>query len=197
MNLPPEDAELFFRLFFGLLAYTNRILQLTANRETAEEVRKLGTRGVLPIRNALYQHPKIFDEYIAENPERLSNQELDLIASWKHHITGNLYLMRYLKKYAVFLSTENPSHLYGVLGLHDSIADLLHQEPPPVLLKTALLPFKDKIICDGLIEDSPATFVLSAIPSLGIAAKDHIQNLILPRVCVGLLASTKPAGEPD
>jgi hypothetical protein len=154
MNLAPEDAQLFFKLFLALLAYTNRQLNVVENVSTVGDIHKLGPTGTastMKIRDALYAHPKLFDQFIADNPDGFSSEELSLIASWKHHISGEFYLMRYLKKYAVFMHAKKSDHLYGVLGLFDPIEVLVRGQPLPVLLKATLLPFKDQIIYDGLV----------------------------------------------
>ena len=154
MNLAPEDARLFFKLFLALLAYTNRQLKVVENVSTIDDIRKLGQAGtasIMKIHDALYAHPKLFDQFIADNPDGFSPEELNLIASWKHRISGEFYLMRYLKKYAVFMPAKKSDHLYGVLGLFDPIEVVVRGQPLPVLLKATLLPLKGQIIYDGLV----------------------------------------------
>lgn len=49
MNLPGEETQLFFRLFFGLLAYANRTLKVVPKLETADDIRRLGSQRVVEI----------------------------------------------------------------------------------------------------------------------------------------------------
>ena len=121
MNLSPDDARLFFRLFLPLLVYTNRQLNVVPNVSTVQEITEIGTAGVAKIRAALYAHPRLLDQFVAENPEGFTADELQLIASWKHRVSGDFYLMRYLKKYVVFMPAKKADHLYGVMGLFDPI----------------------------------------------------------------------------
>ena len=161
MNLASEDAQLFFKLFLNLFAYTNHQRQVVENVATVGDIHKLGKAGtasIMKIRDALYAHPKILDQFVEENPEHFSPEELDIAASWKHHVSGEFYLMRYLKKYAVFMPSKKPDHLYGVLGLYDPIEAVVRGLPLPVLLKTTLLPFKGQIIYDGLVEPYSVLF---------------------------------------
>ncbi len=158
MNISPEEAQLFFKLFFALLAYTNRQLQVFPDVSTPEAVRKVGSQKVVKIRDALYGHHKLFDQFVAENPDGFSPEELALVASWKHHLTGDFYLIRYLKKYAVFMSSGEPTYLYGVLGLYDPIENVVPPQALPILLKTTLLPFKGQIIYDGLVQSYSIMF---------------------------------------
>ena len=154
MNLATEDARLFFKLFLALLAHTNRQLNVVENVSTVSDIHKLGQAGTastMKIRDALYAHSKFFDQFVAENPDGFVPEELNLIASWKHRISGEFYLMRYLRKYAVFMPAKKSDHLYGVLGLFDPIEVVVRGQPLPVLLKATLLPFKGQIIYDGLV----------------------------------------------
>jgi hypothetical protein len=150
MNLSIEDAQLFFKLFFALLAYANRELKIVPNVSKAGDIPKAGAEGAASIRDALYKQPKLIERFVAENPEGLSSEELATIETWKHRISGDFYVMRYLKKYAVFMPMKKTEHLYGVLGLYDSFDTVFRGQPLPVALKATLLPFKGQIIYDGI-----------------------------------------------
>lgn len=158
MQLAPAEAQLFFKLFFGLLAYANRQLRVAPNLHTADDVRKIGSAHVIKIRNALYAHPNLIGRFVAENPEQFTPEELNLVAGWQHRVSGDLYLMRYLKRYAVLMPAKKAKHLYGVLGLYDSFDVMVRGQPLPVLFKTTLLPFKGQIIYDGLLETYSISF---------------------------------------
>ena len=151
MNLSTQDAQLFFKLFLTILAYTNRQLKLVPDVSKPTDLHNLGVERTSKIRDALYAHPDLFDRFIAENPEGFTSEELNIIASWKHRIPGEFYLIRYLKKYAVFMPSKKAAHLYGVLGLFDPIEVVVRGQPLPVLLITTLLPFKGQIIYDGIV----------------------------------------------
>ena len=58
-------------------------------------------------------------------------------------------VLKYYQKYASFLSIENKNY-YGVLALTDDFNKLLLGKPP-VMIETSLLPYKGKIVWDGLI----------------------------------------------
>lgn len=161
MNLASEDAQLFFKLFLALLAYTNRQRQVVENVVTIGDIHKLGKAGtasIMKIRDALYADSQLLVRFIKENPEHFTPEELDIIASWKYRVSDEFYLMRYLKKYAVFMPAKKSDHLYGVLGLYDPIEVVVRNQPLPVLLKTTLLPFKGQIIYDGLVEPYSVLF---------------------------------------
>ncbi len=206
MNLATEDARLFFKLFLALLAYTNRQLNVVKNVSTVSDIHKLGKAGTastMKIRDALYAHPKLFDQFIAENPDGFTPEELNLIASWKHRISDEFYLMRYLKKYAVFIPAKKSDHLYGVLGLFDPIEVVVRGQPLPVLLKATLLPFKGQIIYDGLVAPYTVLFGKGIRTDLDnifrrLKAKEGIVEQFVdadgkPQIRTSLKTPTKPA----
>ena len=158
MNLATEDARLFFKLFFALLAYTNRQLKITPKVSAPSDIPKAGGDALMKIRDALYADSELLVRFVGENPEHFTPEELDIVASWKHRVSGEFYLMRHLKKYAVFMPSKKSDHLYGVLGLYDPIEAVVRDQPLPVLLKTTLLPFKGQIIYDGLVEPYSVLF---------------------------------------
>ena len=90
----------------------------------------------------------LIDAFVSENPFRLSEDELEIVRSWKDLVAGEFYVYRCLKKYTVFLTTGEPVVAYGVLSLTDSFEDLIGHRLPH-LCKTVLLPFKGRIVYDG------------------------------------------------
>src|SRR5207247_3119757 len=62
---------------------------------------------------------------------------------------GKFFVLRNLKKYTVFLAEKAPV-AYGVVALTEPFEDLIGSDLP-IWAETVLLPFKDKIIYDGLL----------------------------------------------
>jgi len=54
-----------------------------------------------------------------------------------------------LEKYTILIGKQ--SQVYGVLGVQDSLADILGARPLPIMVEAVLLPFKGQIIYDGLL----------------------------------------------
>ena len=68
--------------------------------------RKSASRSVTPCQCTL----DLIESFVDENPAHLSDDELDIVRSWRHLVHGKFYVFRELKKYTVFLSTDQPSH---------------------------------------------------------------------------------------
>ncbi len=149
-TLSVADAALFIRLQIALLVYANQRLGLVPEVDSEEAFRASSMEDKLKIRDALYANPRVIDSFVAENPARIPPDELTLVAAWKQAVVGTFYIFRYLKRYAVFLDDKEPPKAYGVLGITDEI-EALFMRNPPIMVKTVLLPWRDKIVYDGLV----------------------------------------------
>jgi len=151
MNLSAEEIQLFYKLRFALLAYVNRHLNVIPHVTTAGQIGRQPVEQVAGLRNALLAHPELLERFVAENLEQLPEQELAIVASWRYHLTGDFYIIRYLKSYTVFMNAKGEGHLYGVLGLMDPLEVVLGGVPLPIMVTATLLPFGDRIIYDGIL----------------------------------------------
>jgi len=158
MNLPTEDTQLFYKLRLSLLAYANQHLKVIPQATTAEKVSKQPIEQLAKLCDALYAKPDLLERFVAENPERFSPQELTIVASWRHRVSGDFYIMRHLKPYTVFMSGRGTPHLYGVLGLYDPLEAVAGGAPLPILVQATLLPFRDRIVYDGILNFYRITF---------------------------------------
>ena len=111
----------------------------------------------LKVRDALLGHTDLIQSFVDENPAHLSEDELDIVRSWRHLVHGRFYVFRELKKYTVFLSTTSPAIAYGVLALSQPFEELIGPYLP-VLTQTVLLPFKGMIVYDGLMSSYNISF---------------------------------------
>jgi hypothetical protein len=148
MILSAEDAAQFFRLMWGLQFFVSQERQLLPNVTALEEFVTLRTTAKVKVRDALWEKPELIDAYVERNADGLSAEELNIILQWKRYIAGKFSIYRYLKEYAIFMGD---SQVYGVLGLYDRFEDVLSGRPLPIFVETVLLPYKGKIVYDGLL----------------------------------------------
>ena len=151
MLLDPPDVELFFRLHHTLMFFVNERLKVfPGNLARPEEFATLLPEALVQVRDALIKQPDLIDSFVAGNPAHLSKDDLDIVRSWRHFVAGQFYVFRELKNHAVFLSMTSTPVAYGVLALSQSFEKVVGPNLP-VLTKTVLLPFKGKIVYDGLM----------------------------------------------
>jgi len=149
MKLSKEEANLFYKLIWALLFYTNQ--KHPVIKELKEPMFKnRPPADIISLHEKLFSHLELIDSFVDENPFGFTQEELEIIKSWKHFIKSNFLIMAYLKAYTVFLTIKREQKVYGVLGLHDRIRDVI---PPfvPQYVETILLPFRGKIVYCGFI----------------------------------------------
>ena len=155
MLLPPEDARLFFKLMPALQVFGNQRLNLVKNLKDTEQYKKISNEQRLKLRDAVYAKPEIIAAFVKENPFDFPQDELEIVAGWKNFIAGDFFIERILKKYTIFILNEK---VYGVLGLFEPVDHVLGGRPLPVYVKAVLLPFKGRIIYDGLLQSYSVYF---------------------------------------
>ncbi len=124
MKLSPAEVALYYKLMWPLQFYVNQKLNILPDVDSLEVyVEYYDSEDKLPVRNALYENPKLIEAFISENPAPLSEAELAIVQSWKNFVAGDFYVDRFLKKGAIFITAGEPSPVYVVLGLTDSLKD--------------------------------------------------------------------------
>src|SRR5438552_3965126 len=158
MLLPPHELELLFKLHRALMFFVNQRLKVIPDKlATPEEFAAMSPEIRVKVRDALNANVDLIESFVDENPAHFSDDELDIVRSWRHLVAGRFYVFRELKKYTVFLSTTSPAIAYGVLALSQPFEDLIGPYLP-VLTQTVLLPFKGVIVYDGLMSSYNISF---------------------------------------
>ncbi|HEX9975458.1 MAG TPA: hypothetical protein VGD14_25635 [bacterium] len=149
MKLSEPESNMFHELYYPLLYYTNQKRRLIPDVFTVRGLRKKSSEQLKIIRNVLFQQLNLFDQFIFENPFHFSSPELEIVDDWKHSCVGKYFIFRETNYYTIFLSNIKPIKAYGVMALNKEFNEIFTEELP-IYIETALLPFKDKIITDGI-----------------------------------------------
>lgn len=149
MRLSEHDAKLFFDLMWALQYFVNQKLKIHTNIKSLDGYAKCSSEEKFEVRKALYADKKLIDSFIQENPQNFSEEKLSIVSNWKNFIEGDFHIERILKRYTVFIKG---SDVYGVLGLYQGFDELVHRSHLPLYVQTVLLPFKEKIVYDGLFQ---------------------------------------------
>ena len=157
MKLSQKDVALFYRLNTPLLFHVNKNIGMIQDISTLDEFKELPLEEKIEVRDALYENIELIDSFVKENPAGLSPEDLDIVNSWRDFVKGTFYVFRYLKSHTIFLDSESPPKAYVVLGIMDSI-DEIFDGVAPIMVKTTFLPFKGRIIYDGVMHAPPILF---------------------------------------
>ena len=112
----------------------------------------------------------------------LPEEHCEIVTGWKKCRPGKYILERHLKKGSVFISADS-AEVYMVLGLYSTWEEVLGGRPLPVLLDAVLLPFRDRIITDGLVVSRNITFGRGAAADFKDAYMDAKKN---GKICFSL-----------
>ncbi len=140
--------ELFYELWFPLLDYVNQKYKVNSKLKKMTGAKNLDPGEVKKIADYLWEHTSVIDEYLVDCS--LSDEHSGIASGWKKCISGRFMLEQHLKKGSVFISTEN-EQVYMVGGIITSWEEMFFYRPLPILLDAALIPFKGKIISDGIV----------------------------------------------
>lgn len=189
MRTPVEDAELFFGLHHALMFFVDQRLKVIE-----EPPASVVQYALLPpeiryeVHEAFLENPELIDAFVKENPFHLDEPELEIIGSWKHFVAGRFCVLRYLKNYAVFLSATEPPVAYGVADLLAPFEMLIGPRLPQVV-ETVLLPFKGRIVHDGMIQVANISFGGGAKRGLNEDYKEA-------KAREGIITTLPPGAEP-
>lgn len=151
MVLSKQDAALFFKLWLPLLRFGSEAYDLHVG-ELVKPSGGIDLAAALEVAEAIWKDVSIIDDYLSLRSE-LSQEEKDIVLNWKHAAHGHFALERHLRGGSIFISLDN-NEVYLVKGITSSWQEMFEGQPMPVILTATLLPFKDGIITDGLINGS-------------------------------------------
>jgi hypothetical protein len=156
MRLSKDDVAIFFQLIWKLQFYVNRQAQIWPGIHSVEDYASLDMKKKAKVREKLWQEPAWIEKYLDEDPDHLSTSEKDIVCLWQKPISGRFFVLRHLKKHTIFIGEE--AGVYGVVGLNDDLPDIFSGRPLPIMVEAVLLPFKGRIIYDGLMKFYDVSF---------------------------------------
>jgi hypothetical protein len=174
MKLSTEDTALFYKLMTGLQFWINQKLNILSDVDSVEAFEHLLGDDRIAVRNALWENPELIESYVTQNPDGLPADELQIVSKWTRFVAGTFQVFRFLKKHTILIGDD--ASVYGVLALYDSLEEIFYGLSLPVLVQTVLLPFKGKIIYDGLVSSYPIHFgggIRSVLHEEYMAAKQN------------------------
>ena len=127
--------------------------------------------NIISLYKNLISHIELIDSFVSENTFNFTQEELEIIKSWKKFVKGKFLIVAHLKDHTIFLTTEQKQKAYGVVGLRDEIKDIL---PPflPQYVNTILLQFRGRITYCGQI----SSYGIHIGPNMRRSIQDEYQK---------------------
>ncbi|MDD4188291.1 MAG: SEC-C metal-binding domain-containing protein [Bacilli bacterium] len=147
-----EDSLLFYKLYTSLMAFTNQKYKIIKDVNSAKDfINSNGTVKAdysVKIREKMWEDENIIKEFLEITD--LPNEEAEIVKSWKKRITECFVLYKYESGLAILISNNNI--IYGVAGISNPISENIPAHNLPAFVELTLLPFKDKIIYDSILQ---------------------------------------------
>jgi len=156
-TLSKEDAILFHTLMDTLLLFVNQKTGMVKNATNMKELHQKDVHKTMQLREKIFSKNNDFiNTFITENPSHFSNEELNIIDSWKHYLKGQFYVIKHTPEHSLFFH-PNTKKVYGVKGITDSFEEKF-QGFTLMLVDITLIPFHEHIIYDGVFSPYNITF---------------------------------------
>ena len=152
--LPPEDAVLFYELWYSILRFVNEKKKLYPGI-LLDRPYQDNQRAAKEISDLLWEAPSLFNEFLAASPY-LSPENQQIVKGFKRFVKDTFVAERHLKSGTILIDSWGVD-AYLVKGITVSLKDELDTQLP-VYVNTVLLPFKRKIITYGFM--SPFGFFM-------------------------------------
>jgi hypothetical protein len=150
MKLLPEETKLFFNNWLGILSYTNDKYNLIQDFGHPKNPVGIKKETITILKNKLWDNVKIIDEYI-DSVWDMPVENIQILKGWKNKLSGKYIILKHLKKYTIFFD-EKRNILYGVIGITNSINDTIDDTMLPLIVDAVLLPFRNQIIYDSILQ---------------------------------------------
>lgn len=176
-KLDEKDVHLYYKLYMSLLEYVNQKYHIVKNVRFYPSI-MVDPNKQVEVRNYLFDHISIIDDFIQDNPYRFNRRELAAIHDFKKGIKGHFIVLKHEKEFTVFRSDDGDKIFYGVKGLYDNLNEITANMQLPFMTDAVLLPFAGRIIYDGILGSSRVK--MSARTALNIL-KDYDKENVLTR----------------
>lgn len=146
--LSRKDSTLFYKIYFGLLDFTNKKYQIN------EHVKIYGHNGINPfeIKDIVDKYWENKDaitlEFCLANPYKFTKEELKITNEFKKGIRSMFIISRYELEYTAFMEKDK---IYMVKGLNDNIDNIIPYNELPHVAITSVIPFKGNLVYDGML----------------------------------------------
>lgn len=126
--------------------------------------------------SVIWKNPEYIDAYLSEQGLSLARGTVRALEKWrKHYVAGPFFVERFTKNGAVFISTQT-GQVYLVRGVTSDIEESVDKNALPLMVETALLPYKGNLVYDGMMQAFPDALDAEgkkAITKIYEYAKEH------------------------
>lgn len=148
----PKKAKEFYKLYFGLLEYTNKKYKINNNLKIYK-TKGINPMDLNPITEKFWENKeKIINEFLMINPFKFNQEEIEKVKKFKDSIYKLFLIIGFDEEYTEFMDEDK---IYMVKGVTSNVDEVIDYRSLPFPYHTALIMFEDKIIYDGVLAGMP------------------------------------------
>lgn len=156
-HLSKNAADLYYKLYFALLDYTNKKYAINKNIGKIYKQEGLNVNDLFPIDEYLWEHREIIDDFILQNPNKFNKEELEIIDSFKTAVRSDRFVVvGFEREYTQILSEDGK--LYMVKGIRTDLDKIMNPHDLPKIIRTTLLMFEGNIIFNSFLSPMDIVF---------------------------------------
>lgn len=147
-HLSETDVELFYKIYFGLLEFTNKKYAIRKNFKIYNSI-SIEPYKLKDIIDKFWENKdRIIFEFCKANPYKFNKEELKLASEFKKGFRTIVIIAKFEEEYTAFM-TENK--IYMVKGLNVNIDTIIPYKELPYPTITSIIPFKNVLVYDSLL----------------------------------------------
>lgn len=152
-HIHKDLQDLYYKLYFALLEYTNNKYKIREDIKKIYKQEGLDANKLKDIDEVLWEKKEIIiNQFIEENLYHFNKDELNDIKGFKRSIRSDQFvIVGFEKEYTKILSLKE-GKIYMVKGIRGDIQKIVRGDLP-IIITTTLLMFKDKIIYNGFFSE--------------------------------------------
>ncbi len=144
-HLCKKAADHYYKLYFAVLDYINQKYKIRPEMKKIYKQEELDVDELDAIDQYLWEHKEIIDDFIKENPNHFTPEELEEVKEFKNAVTSkNFFVVGFDREYTKILSDDGK--LYMVKGIRANLDEIMNPRNLPMNISTTLLMFKGHII---------------------------------------------------
>ena len=140
MHLTRLQQEKFYRMFYSLIDYCNKRLELIDDPSFPWSP-DCDPHDVSEVAEYIWSNTSIIDDYIKDNPAKLDKQHLNQVAQWKYGIGDRFFLVRHDAVHSLLMSNDC---IFAIIGLSRELSEMLQTTPD--IVDTIILPFEGRLV---------------------------------------------------
>ena len=169
-KLSKGEVKAFYKIYFALLEFTNNKYQVNSKIKKIYKQNGINPQDIIEIIEKFWNDKSvIIDEFVKKNPYHFNKEELDLVKGFEKGFHDICVIANYTEEYTEVL---NGDKIYMIKGLHGNIDEIISYQSLPVMAKTSILAFGDKITYDGVFQSANVNFGVG----LERAVKNDLKN---------------------